>query len=121
MNLPQREIKFRLIKDNKIVGYEWFNDGVWCYSEDGEMWNTAYIEHDEKNQYTGLKDKNGKEIYEGDIVSYGKEKYKVIWANGRAGFLCVNGIDTRELGIYSGNVIGNIFENPELLKREEEK
>ena len=75
-------------------------------------------------QFTGLLDKNGKEIYEGDIVSFSKQpKYKrtwqVEWQNG--GLRLVDGIAYRMLNSEhhgevgkEGEVIGNIYENPEL-------
>jgi len=84
-------------------------------------------EDEEKNfvlmQYTGLKDKNGKEIYEGDIVEDDKGKrYEVRWCNSYAGFSFEDdeeAIPFLEIPFPSSlKVIGNIYENPELLKKE---
>ena len=74
-----------------------------------------------KMQYTGLKDKKGVEIYEGDVVKTKNSRYKVIFDK-----CCFWGVD--ELGKYpiyqifhyvlddeKFEVIGNIYENKELL------
>ena len=75
-------------------------------------------------QYTGLKDKNGVEIYEGDIVEDNASRYKVIYH--MDGFYLHNTYTPEDmlLQLRHGNllstVIGNIYENPGLLKALEE-
>ena len=74
-------------------------------------------------QYTGLKDKNNKEIYEGDILSDGNDEkpYKVIFENGsfRAEFegdFEEYSFDLIDIVAQGCEVVGNIYENPELIK-----
>jgi uncharacterized phage protein (TIGR01671 family) len=87
------------------------------------------IERDEiyVMQYTGLHDKNGKEIYEGDIISWKHGRSEVKWVERKSSETYGHGdygVSSTVGFVFDGyygqpeesEVIGNIYENPELLK-----
>src|SRR5206468_1427488 len=68
-------------------------------------------------QYTSLKDKNGKEIYEGDILkgAYNDHLYLVEFKRGE--FICEKGIHILGRSLWDKTeIVGNIYENPELFQ-----
>ncbi len=122
-----REIKFRAWdKEKKDMYYsdfrlDWNGKVFWWKSEVGyEDWRHSDVVV--LMQYTGLKDKSGKEIYEGDIVENGDYIGAVVWVNGEGRFILQSFTDgsgamIKGVKTYSpieGEIIGNIYENPEL-------
>lgn len=112
-----REIKFRAFNTHDK---EWYSDGVakqLLYRDtigekyDRDKWKIV--------EYPGLKDKNGKEIYEGDIIKHGAFVYEVMFAEYGWYARCKDaGISSEDLKKWLANgseVIGNIYETPHLL------
>lgn len=137
----QDRFKFRGLAKNN----EWYYGSLLWYAGEPQIW-----EQDGKNyivkpktvgQCTGLKDKNGKLIYEGDIVQFGEfynnewhsfDIGKVYWGGkydypafelqcSTADFDMCNGLSYVFGEGLSIEVIGNIYENPELLKVENDR
>ncbi|MBA7499211.1 hypothetical protein ES704_01951 [subsurface metagenome] len=75
-----------------------------------------------RDEYTGLKDKNSKEIYKGDIVRHydsfpSEQNQQVVWHEHGFYFAWKDGlINHRLMSTEFFEVIGNIYENPELLE-----
>ena len=132
METNMRELKFRVWDDNGFLN----NDAYCLFLKDGygnllevrklmDYGQMNVLPNAIMSQFTGLTDKNGVEIYEGDVVKATSEQFinenfigKVIFDEGC--FLTwVNKNDIR--GVWSGDdieVIGNIFENKDLLEKE---
>ena len=130
-----REILFR---GKRTDDYEWI-EGSLCTTipSDEDFYTISYFDFEgyyieEKvipetvGQYTGLTDKNGKKIFEGDIIDTPDRLVKVVWFAGNAQFdlhfirykdditiTNFKGIHMRDLKEYE--VIGNIYDNKEIL------
>lgn len=122
-----REIEFRAKHtwDGSFVyGYLGYkaNDGKYIINNGKEV--NYFVDPETIGQYTGLKDKNGTKIYEGDIAKF---KFKGKWVIGQIIYeYCRFAILSKGVGYSITNIflyknvdceiIGNIYDNPELLE-----
>lgn len=115
-----RELKFRAWSE-ETKSFECFDlyEGTECGLTNLQIWaRNTQIE-----QYTGLKDKNGKEIYEGDILQIDDHilgDFEVLWQN--LGWAIKRSVGFETLRVHKPEdivVIGNVHENPELVEEEE--
>ena len=120
----KREIKFRAftMPECEMV----YSDEYKEIDKENPLAEFFNCQTDNIMQYTGLKDKNGKDIYEGDIVECGYGKGKIVF---KSGCFMVEWIDDKEAyleflfsrkGMYIRKddeqfvLIGNIYENQEI-------
>ena len=125
-----REIKFRAW-DKRRQQFHWGISNV-CLTLGGNlMWQFGFkspdfLDKEEAEdyvlqQYTGLHDKNGEEIYEGDIIRDNEKKnHKVLWDSSLYGWSPFGCHIPWSVGSLPKHfeVIGNIYENPELVEEE---
>lgn len=132
-----REILFRgqrVDYNNPANNGKWY-EGVYFPKDDttpaiiysGKRHNHGvFVDPETVGQYTGLTDKNGKKIFEGDILQYKNETCWVInWCAEETRFVVTGYIDGKKCEhicidtvFRDFEVIGNIHDNPELLKGE---
>lgn len=127
-----REIKFR---GKRLSNGQWIYGGISVFNGDVTMFdendfaNSAYdVDPATVGQYTGLKARNGKEIYEGDKLRIrGNVTAVVVWRNQGFDILDTCAWTPTNKGVIEGfvyvptktmEIIGNIHDDPELLKTE---
>ena len=120
-----RELRFRCWQENHPLGEPMmgYSDKEGCLAEFFSIVE-KYKLHDKVMQYTGRKDKNGKEGYHKDFCKHKSGLYSIEWIETDAKFVLIrvsegilknNTLDIRYLETME--VIGNVYETPKLLEK----
>ena len=140
-----REILFRAKAINRDPNIEYrtnYKNGDWVYGLVTTMYDDSFpnlpaemkntdgvsgidVDHRTIGEYTGLTDKNGTKIFEGDIVetmsiqeAYGTDKFYVRFVQGNF-YACLGGtVWTLRSCAESVKVVGNIYDNPEMISHD---
>ena len=105
-----------LVYSNEIAAAIYYQTGNGLV----KIMDWAYVNPDTVCQFTGFLDKNGKEIYEGDILDFNGIIVEVRFVRGVFAFLADGNLDEELCGDCRtdlfAKVIGNIYENSDMLK-----
>lgn len=134
----ERKIEFR---GKRLDSSEWLygdlmhdnHHGCYVYPNDcGGLYTENKVNPDTVGQYTGMKDKNDKKIFEGDIIRVHDEdgidigvvrynedfgKYICVYSEISGNWFDFEGTNGEFLALFCTKVIGNIYDTPELLKK----
>jgi len=116
-----REIKFRAWHKEKkimgeVLGIDILHKEIFFSNEDVDCYEHTDFKDIELMEYTGLKDKNEKEIYEGDIVKIDSKLFTVSYMEEKASYM-LDEIDSfmsdylSNYNISKLEIVGNIYEN----------
>ncbi len=116
--MTTREIKFRIFLGKRFFYWGFIGDSFVGLPNSTEEQLTMEELKNRSQRFTGLLDKNGKEIYEGDIVRDTCEIAQIYYSTEYAKFVRGKKIGGLFSNIHEAplEVIGNIFENPNLIK-----
>jgi hypothetical protein len=117
LKIKNMELKIRDWNDVKFRGYDPINkEMVYQSRKENEMFNWSILmRYHLTMQYTGLNDINNKEIYEGDFVKDGQRILFVKFTNGSFNFFSKHGYMVTNVDTTWFEVIGNIFETPNMF------
>ena len=103
-----KECNYATCSWNLAIEYKTDRFGKFAY-------DVAEVDPETLGQYTGLCDKNGKKIFEGDIIEIRNHVYCCCWDEGNLEFILINEKESIGMGYAASsrmNVIGNVYDNP---------